>query len=737
MIDELGRLFEYDERKFRESLELSRTEGVKQEQMIANIILLSHILEKSLSNDKFELGRSFTNLRYIANVLKSYDERGYDKADLGYQSAIATVRKVYEVHENTKYAKEVADILGHSLEEIKHSRSDMGGVDSIPLASKKRNKEKNFEELSSGRFSIRAFSDRPVDPDDIGEIVRISAKSPSVCNRQASRIRVMYDKEIIAKILDIQGGMAGYSTPPCLMLVTTDDSSFLGAHERNQGFIDGGLYAMSLLYSLEYKGLAACPLNCMFLEDKEKMIRSLLDVPETEKLIMFIACGHFKENNYVCKSFRYPTGHFLMNVGKLGNFKYKPEPSSGMELLLQERSAELDILRQPGIKLATRKLMGAVRRKIKKSVERVSRRGKRLTQTAGSKLKVQTMLSQLSKMKADGAIVTICVYNNFGNILQRFALQRYLENKGYKYYSLDMLDYNTVKQEDINPRFVEFAKEHIKSDTFGTSTSRKYKSYIVGSDQIWRPELLSSQVGGVASFFLDFVERKNAQKLSYAASFGVGDLKKGGYNKGLVGEIEPLIGEFDGVSVREESAKRLVDELAGRKMNSELVIDPTLLLDRFEYDSILDNTTTKIDLKRVFYFSFDGIPSYSDILNLVQDKYGKFEPSWPASVEEWLYNIRESELVITGSFHAVVFSIIFHTQFIVFEDQKSPNHRVRNLLNVLGIDKERIIGDNDTAHSFSLDKLEPVDWDSVDAGVEKLRKDSGEWLINNIKRRNG
>ena len=735
MIDELSNLYRYDERKFRKSLELSKTEEVKQEQLIANIILLGHILEKSLSNDKFELGRSFTNLRYIADVLKTYDRKGYDKSELGYQSAIATVRKVYEIHKNTKYVKEVTNILSYSLREIQNSQSNTGGVEVISNVSKKQNKKKNFEELSENRYSVRAFSDEPVEPSAIEKIVHISAKTPSVCNRQASRVRIIYDKKIIAKILEVQGGMAGYSTPPCLMLITVDDSSFLGAHERNQGFIDGGLYAMSILYSMEYEGLAACPLNCMFLEDKEKTIRGLLNIPETEKLIMFIACGHFKESNYVCKSFRYPAEHFLINVSELSDFKYSPEPPSEVELLLRERELELNTLRRPGVKLATRKLAGAVYRKIRKVAVGVGKKNRRLIRTARSYLKVkQQTRPQLSRIKADGAILTICVYNNFGNILQRFALQRFLENKGYNYYSLDMFDYGSSREEDINPRFVEFANKYIKSDIFSNSTSKKYKSYIVGSDQIWRPQLLSNQIGGVKSFFLDFIKNnKDVHRLSYAASFGVNRLKDGGYDESLIQKIKPLIGKFDKVSVREESAKYLLEELAGRNMNPELVVDPTLLLGVSEYDDIIGSMETT-ESQRVFYFCFDNTPSYDKVLSLIKEKYGRFKPSWPAGVEEWLYNIKESDLVVTGSFHAVVFSIIFHTQFVVFNDENSPNYRVNNLLNNLGISDERIIENDNSASSFSLDNLKPIDWEAVDIKINHLRKTSGEWLINSIKR---
>lgn len=138
-------------------------------------------------------------------------------------------------------------------------------------------------------------------------------KTPSVCNRQSSRIRLITNPKLIKNTLDVQGGYRGYKYPQVLLLLTTDTSSFVDIKERNQVYVDGGLFAMSLLTSLEYVGLAACALNAMFNLEAELNVRQILNIPENENLIMFITVGNFLEETPYPKSFRY-TGKEITKI---------------------------------------------------------------------------------------------------------------------------------------------------------------------------------------------------------------------------------------------------------------------------------------------------------------------------------------------------------------------------------------------------------------------------------------
>lgn len=159
-------------------------------------------------------------------------------------------------------------------------------------------------DLFADRTSVREYAARPVQPELISEAIGICSKSPSVCNRQPYRVRLITDTKQIESILAVQGGMTGYSTPPALLAVTTDIRDFVGMNERNQVYVDGGIHSMALMMALEFVGLAACPLNAMFSRSKEKQMRSLLGT-QHEAFIMFIAVGHFASSSQAPKSFRY------------------------------------------------------------------------------------------------------------------------------------------------------------------------------------------------------------------------------------------------------------------------------------------------------------------------------------------------------------------------------------------------------------------------------------------------
>ena len=152
---------------------------------------------------------------------------------------------------------------------------------------------------------MREYSKKKVNPETIRNVIELCTKTPSVCNRQDVRVYSILNRNKIKEILNIQGGFGGYEMPPCLLMISSDTQSFVGENERNQGFIDGGLFAMSLLLSLEYYGLAACPLHAMLTPEDDHKIREILGITKPEYLIMFIAVGHFNDENKVAESSRY------------------------------------------------------------------------------------------------------------------------------------------------------------------------------------------------------------------------------------------------------------------------------------------------------------------------------------------------------------------------------------------------------------------------------------------------
>ena len=150
----------------------------------------------------------------------------------------------------------------------------------------------NFEIFSPSRKSIRNFTGEIIDISIIKKAVKLSLNAPSVCIRQSSKVYLLDKKQLIDEVLAIQGGMSGFTKNiHQLLILTTNRNYFYSIGERNQMFIDGGLFLMNLLYSLHYYKIANCPANWGKTIKEEKMLQQYIKIPESEKIICMIPIG--------------------------------------------------------------------------------------------------------------------------------------------------------------------------------------------------------------------------------------------------------------------------------------------------------------------------------------------------------------------------------------------------------------------------------------------------------------
>ncbi len=153
------------------------------------------------------------------------------------------------------------------------------------------------------RRSVRNFSDRPVDRALAFEAIELAINTPSVCNRQAWRVRLFDDPTHVAAALKHQNGNRGFaSTVPLLALITVDIGLFAGPSERNQVYIDGGLFSMSLGWAFHAVGLDSCMLNMSQSNSRLNAARRALGIPGNEAIIMFMAIGYPREGHRVARS---------------------------------------------------------------------------------------------------------------------------------------------------------------------------------------------------------------------------------------------------------------------------------------------------------------------------------------------------------------------------------------------------------------------------------------------------
>lgn len=275
----------------RRYLKFSRTLNADNEsKLLGEITATYHVIEKGLCmpNRRKVFGESVAN--DLLNLLDRWIAAGYSE-----RSQFLTACRVLVIYSSV-VESEVVDSLKRSSnwpEILAMSElSEAGGTISIKSRSMHRPGELSFAEVISSRRSVRMYSDKSIDKKDIIKSVNLALNSPSVCNRQSYRVHYYEDSKKISQLLGLQNGNRGFGhLAKGLLIITSDLSSFSGVNERNQCFIDGGLFSMSLMLSLTDNNLVSCPLNWCRTNNDSKRLREVGKIPNSEEIIMLMTVG--------------------------------------------------------------------------------------------------------------------------------------------------------------------------------------------------------------------------------------------------------------------------------------------------------------------------------------------------------------------------------------------------------------------------------------------------------------
>lgn len=330
-------------------------------------------------------------------------------------------------------------------------------------------------------------------------------------------------------------------------------------------------------------------------------------------------------------------------------------------------------------------------------------------------------------------ILTFHWATNYGAVLQSYALQNVIEN--YKN-QVEIIDYYPLryKKRIINAlktkhllsipfrikeigkekkieifrlKYLKRTKKYFSSNEMLHKEYFNFDCYICGSDQIWNQSFIEhGEKQKVFSYFLDFAP-ENKIIASYAASFGTLNFKEGMKN-----DLVKYLKRLDFISVRESSGAKIIEDL-GMDLYG-VVPDPTLLLKKAEYMQFI----LKPSIKNYAYVYM--LHSKEKDANKVVTTLKKTEKNilraGTESIEQWLTNIYYSDIVVTNSFHGIVFSIIFERPFVAILIKGSGmNDRIISLLNRLGLE-ERIYVGNDSIVKKT------IDWGSVKKKLEAFQQ---------------
>ncbi|WP_428415422.1 nitroreductase family protein [Methylibium sp.] len=169
-----------------------------------------------------------------------------------------------------------------------------------------------FDRLCVERRSVRAYTAEVVPLPLIQEAITTAQLSPSACNRQPWRVHVYRDSQRIKRMLELQSGNAGFGHQlTTLLVICADSRSFFDATERNEPYIDAGLFVMSLILALQARGLASCCLNWCVSPETDNAGHKRGSIPDHEKIVMYLAVGYPDAQALVPRSPRRSLDEFI------------------------------------------------------------------------------------------------------------------------------------------------------------------------------------------------------------------------------------------------------------------------------------------------------------------------------------------------------------------------------------------------------------------------------------------
>lgn len=356
------------------------------------------------------------------------------------------------------------------------------------------------------------------------------------------------------------------------------------------------------------------------------------------------------------------------------------------------------------------------------------------------------------------------VYNH-GASLQAYALQTYLIGLGhdveiidykpdylrghYRLMSVDNPIYNKpiVKQIYLlaklpgriialrrKYKFDEFTRQYLRLTPQRYHSNEELKAnppqadvYIAGSDQIWNTLFMN---GRDAAFYLDFAPR-TALRITYAASFATKDVAED-----YILFVRKMLQGLDKISLREKISLPLLASL-GRN-DGVAVCDPVFLLSQKQWNDLLPETEEKNEPYILVYDS-DGSERLKEAAIKIAKQKGlkiynisaiKLSYSnkdfWCSGPLDFVRLIRDAEFVISNSFHATAFSLIFHREFCVVNRSEAINERMYSLLEQYGLQKRMLDS------SMSIPD-EPINYSAVQEKIIKDIMASEQYLVAILK----
>ncbi len=352
------------------------------------------------------------------------------------------------------------------------------------------------------------------------------------------------------------------------------------------------------------------------------------------------------------------------------------------------------------------------------------------------------------------AIITLPLHTNYGGILQAYALQTVLQRMGHDVQHLQpKVEFHPLHPAWKMPfvwsnrllrkyfggewrlpifehphrwirRYTDvFIYQHIEmrslsDEEWNASLAKDYDVFIVGSDQVWRP----CYALPIERYFFSFLDDTCSNlRIAYAASFGTENCE---FSSNQILDCRKLLQKFSFISVREQSGVEICKQLFG--VRASHLLDPTLLLSKDDYLKLIQNQ--KPSKGNLMVYVLDETPDIQVFISQVaaSEKLTPFNTinslenclgMQQLSVENWLRGFVDAKLIITDSFHACVFAIIFNKPFICLGNDERGMSRFNSLLDLFGLQHCLL-------NEKQLFKIPDINWVQINVQLKKRRNQS-------------
>jgi hypothetical protein len=294
--------YRYDSQRFFEYSN-AHAKFENKDKLIGIIIAEYHVIEKGITMPKMKLGFGSVILCSLIDHCSQYYKL-YDHKNEQLLHAISVISEYKEIHINKNFILNISILT--RIDDLLSLFSKFNDETQIEITSNEYFKDidSSFNKFSLSRHSLRDFSGN-VDITSIKNAIALAQSAPSACNRQPSRVYIVQNTEVIKEVLELQHGNRGFGyLADKLIILTAELSGYLSLGERNDVYVNGGIYAMNLLYGLHHNRIGACTLNWCSLPSEDLRLRNLCNIKDSETVILMVACGSVPDKFKMANSFR-------------------------------------------------------------------------------------------------------------------------------------------------------------------------------------------------------------------------------------------------------------------------------------------------------------------------------------------------------------------------------------------------------------------------------------------------